>query len=67
MEKKDTKKSIRGLILFLVIIFITFYVIFKDQNPEEIFDIVRSADLKFVFIAIRIYGFIFCLRNIKCY
>ena len=35
--------------------------IFKDQNPKDIFDIVRSADLKFVFIAIRIYDFVFCL------
>ena len=61
MEKKDTKKSIKSLILFFVIIFITFYIIFKDQNPKDIFDIVRSADLKFVFIAIRIYDFVFCL------
>ena len=61
MEKKDTKKSIRGLILFFVIIFITFYIIFKDQNPKEIFDIVRSANLKFILIAIRIYAFIFCM------
>ena len=61
MEKKNTKKSIKSLILFFVIIFITFYIIFKDQNPKDIFDIVRSADLKFVFIAIRIYDFVFCL------
>lgn len=61
MEEKSSKKSVKNLILFFVIIFITFYIIFKDQNPKEIFDIVRTADLKFIFIAIRIYGFIFCL------
>ena len=63
MEEKNTKKSIRNLILFIALIFITFYIIFKDQNPKEIFDIVRNADLKFIFIAIRIYGFIFFLWN----
>ena len=59
MDKKDTKKSVRNLLLFLVLIFITFYIIFKDQNPTEIFKLVRSADLKFVFIAVRFYDFIF--------
>ena len=59
MEKKDTKKSIKNLFLFLILIFITFFIIFKDQNPKEIFDIVRNADLKFIFIGIRSYGFIF--------
>lgn len=63
MEKRDTKKSIRNLLLFVLLIFITFYIIFKDQNPAEIIEVVRRADLKFVLIAIRIYGFIFYVRN----
>ena len=61
MEKTDRKKSIRNIILFLIIIFITFYIIFKDQNPTEILKLVRSADLKFVLIAIRVYDIIFFL------
>ena len=52
MEKKETKKSIRNLLIFVILIFLTFYIIFKDQNPTEILDLVRSADLKFVLIAI---------------
>ena len=63
MEKKDTKKSIKNMFLFLILIFITFFIIFKDQNPKEILDIVRNADLKFIFIGIRIYGFIFFAWN----
>ena len=59
MEKRDTKKSIRNLILFILLIFITFYIIFKDQNPKDIINVVRSADLKFVLIAVRIYDCIF--------
>lgn len=61
MEKRDTKKSIRNLLLFFILIFITFYIIFKDQNPADIIKIVRNADLKFVLIAVRIYGIIFSL------
>ena len=67
MEKKDTKKSIRNILLFLILIFITFYIIFKDQNPTEIFELVRNADLKFVLIAVRLYDFIFYVRNFKCW
>ena len=43
MEKKDLKKSIRNLLLFFILIFITFFIIFKDQNPNEILKIVKSA------------------------
>ncbi|MBR2290056.1 MAG: hypothetical protein IJ867_05595 [Clostridia bacterium] len=63
MEKRETKKSIRNILLFVLLIFITFYIIFKDQNPNEIINVVRSADKKFVLIAVRIYGFIFLVRN----
>lgn len=61
MEKRDTKKSIRNLLLFFILIFITFYIIFKDQNQADIIKILRNADLKFVLIAVRIYGIIFSL------
>ncbi|MBR1539587.1 MAG: flippase-like domain-containing protein [Clostridia bacterium] len=56
MEKRDTKKSIRNLLLFILLIFITFYIIFKDQNPNEILKLLRSVDKKFVLIAV---GFMF--------
>ncbi len=51
MEKRDTKKSVKNLLLFVLLIFITFYIIFKDQNPKEIIDVVRNADLRFVRIS----------------
>lgn len=58
MGKKETKSSIKNLFLFLLLIIITFYIIFKDQNPKDIISILRHADLKFVFIAIRFYDFV---------
>lgn len=61
MEKKENKKSIRNLSIFFILIFITFYIIFKDQDISEIIKIVRNADLKFIFVGIRIYGCLFFL------
>lgn len=61
MEKRDTKKSIRNLLLFVLLICLTFYIIFKDQNPKEILDVLRSADLKFVLIAVRGYDSFFLM------
>jgi len=52
MEKRSTKKSIRNILLFVLIIVLTFYIIFKDQNPTEIINIVRNADIKFILIAV---------------
>lgn len=49
---KRTKKIITNLILFLVLILLTFYMILKDQNVTEIFSIVRSVKKEFILIAI---------------
>lgn len=51
MEKKS-KKMIRNLILFLLLIFLTFYIFFKDQSVSEILKIVFEVDKKFILIAI---------------
>jgi hypothetical protein len=61
MEKKSTKKSIRNLLLFLILILITFFIIFKDQDVSEILQIAFNVEKKFVLIAIRCYAFIFCM------
>lgn len=50
MEK--TKKLLRNLIIFIVLIVITFYIILKDQNITEIFDIVKNVKKEFILISI---------------
>ena len=52
MEKNREKKSIKNFIFFLILIAITFYVIFRDQSVSEILKIVSSVDKKFIAIAI---------------
>lgn len=50
MEK--SKKMIRNLFLFILLIGLTFYIILKDQDVGEILKIIGTVDLKFVIVAI---------------
>lgn len=65
MDKKDIKKAIRNLLLFLILIFITFFIIFKDQNPNEILKILKGTDSKFVLIAVGLMLIYFGLETIN--
>lgn len=46
------KKYLRNLILFILIIVLTFYIILKDQDITEIMRALSSIDLKYILIAI---------------
>lgn len=56
MEKtekaKKIKKTIRNLIVFILLIGLTFYLIFKDQNVLEILNIVVSVKKRYILVAI---------------
>ncbi len=47
-----SKKNIGNLIIFLIIIIITFYIILKDQNITEIFGILGNVKKCFILLAI---------------
>ena len=49
---KKAKKMIRNFIIFILLIFLTFYAIFKDQNIGEIFNVILSVKKQYIFIAI---------------
>lgn len=53
MEKKSNKKKIyKSLILFTLLIIFTLYLILKDQNVSEIFQIIRNVKIEYILIAI---------------
>lgn len=57
---KDIKNLIRNLIIFLTLIVITFYFIFRKQNINEVKDIIFSIDIKYLFIGIlAMIGYVF--------
>ena len=51
------KKNIRNVSVFLLLIYLTFYFIFKGQNFEEILDLIGKVDLKFIALAIVFMSF----------
>ena len=50
MKRKG--KTIRNAIIFILLIIITFYIILKDQNIDEIFQIIGTVKIQYVLIAI---------------
>lgn len=52
MKMKKTKKLLRNLIIFIVLIVLTFYIILKDQNTSEILNVLSSVKKEFIIIAI---------------
>lgn len=51
-NKKNTWKYIRNLCLFVFLVWLTFYVLLRDQNMGELFEIITSVKLPFVFLGI---------------
>lgn len=47
-----TKKMIRNFMIFILLIILTFYLVLKDQNIYEIFDILKSVKKEFVLIGL---------------
>ena len=45
-------KTIRNAIIFILLIILTFYIILKDQNTDEIFEIIGTVKLQYVLIAV---------------
>lgn len=53
MDKtKKINKTIRNLIVFVLLIFLTFYLIFKDQNVLEILNIAVNVKKRYIVVAI---------------
>ncbi len=52
MRKKANLRMIRNLILFIGLIILTFFLLFKDQDIGELFNIVRSANPFFILLGI---------------
>ena len=49
---KKTKKMLRNFIIFILLIILTFYIILKEQNISEIFNILINVKKEFILIAI---------------
>lgn len=50
--KKDRKKVFKNLFIFLAIIFVTFYIIFKDQDFSQLSEIIKNVKIHYLIIAV---------------
>lgn len=63
MEK--TKKLLRNLIIFILLIWLTFYLIFKDQDITQLFDIIKSIKKEFILLAVLAMFLYLCCEAIN--
>ena len=68
MEKKDIFKLIRSLIFFIGLIVFTFWFIFKDQDINELFNVIKSANILYVLLGLLLMFLFFLTEayNISC-
>ena len=65
MNAKSIKKFIRNFIFFIALIIFTFWLIFKDQDIRQLVDILRSANLIYIFIGIIFMFLYFVIESIN--
>ena len=52
MKKKKILKTLRELLVFVLLILITYWLLFKDQDMMELLNIVRSANILYIILGI---------------
>ena len=67
MDIKTIKKFIRNIIFFVILIVLTFWIIFKDQDMNELFNIIRMAKKSYVLLGFFVMLLFFFMEayNIK--
>ena len=65
MNKKSIKKFIRNFVFFIALIIFTFWIIFRNQDIRELVDILRSANLIYIFIGIIVMLLYFVIESIN--
>ena len=50
--KKNKKSLLRSIALFIIILVLTFYIIFKNQDITKILEIIKTIHLKYVLVGI---------------
>ena len=59
------KKTIKNLIIFIILIILTFYIILKDQDITEIIQVLQNVKLEYVLIAIIVMLIYFFLETVN--
>ena len=68
LRRKINFKMIRNIVLFLGLIVLTFWFVFKDQNPQELISVITSVQFPYVLLGLVFMFFYFVMEsyNVKC-
>lgn len=50
MRKKINFKMIRNVLLFIILIVLTYWLIFREQDMNQLMDLIRSSDKTFIIL-----------------
>lgn len=50
MDIKTIKRFIRNIILFIILIVLTFWILFKDQDMKQLLSVIKMAKIQYVFL-----------------
>ena len=65
MDKKTIKRLIKNAIFFIILIIITFWLLFKDQDMNELLLILKSVKLQYVLLGFIFMIFFFLMESIN--
>lgn len=67
MRKKINFKMIRNVLLFIILIVLTYWLIFREQDMNQLMDLIRSSDKTFIILGILSMFCYFCMEayNVK--
>ena len=68
MKKRTIFKLLRNLLFFVVLVLLTFWLLFKNQDLGEIVTIAKSADIIFIILGILVMLLYYLMEayNIRC-
>ena len=65
VKKLANVKMIRNIVFFILLIIVTFWFIFKDQDPNELITAIKSADIKYILLGALIMLCVYLMESIN--
>ena len=65
LRKRCNLKMIRNLVFFVLLIIFTFWFIFKDQDLNELFNVIKQSNKIYILISILLMFFVYLMESIN--
>ena len=65
MKKMINLKMIRNILFFVGLIVLTYWLIFKDQDMNELVEIIKSSDKLYIYLGIIVMFFSYCMESLN--